>query len=218
VRVDNDLADLSYRMFEPNMDEYLEEEVERIKRVLEGICKSWQPAQDTSAPQFLTASNPAQLKRNVLAGFRDALLLPVTIVPRTVTFGVNAIVTGGSHGLSMLNPQKWTGSNGRDYESSEIRKPELVENPEIEEKIEIAEKIDISEKSGETPFDTLQMLVSLDTSLELIQADRDSLKRVETFSKYPGKTGHKVREAIEEVFILMLKAAGDRHIAPGFRT
>jgi recyclin-1 len=54
------------------------------------------------------------MKRNVLAGFRDVLLLPVTIVPLTVSYGVNAIVTGGTHavsGLSMLNPQKW-GGNG----------------------------------------------------------------------------------------------------------
>lgn len=46
----------------------------------------------------------------MLAGFKDVLLLPVTIVPRTVTFGVNAIVTGGAqavNGLAMLNPQRW---------------------------------------------------------------------------------------------------------------
>lgn len=54
------------------------------------------------------------MKRNVLAGFRDVLLLPVTIVPLTVSYGVNAIVTGGTqavNGLAMLNPQKW-GGNG----------------------------------------------------------------------------------------------------------
>lgn len=61
---------------------------------------------------FLSSSNPDQMKRNVLAGFRDVLLLPVTIVPLTVSYGVNAIVTGGTqavNGLSMLNPQKWGG-------------------------------------------------------------------------------------------------------------
>lgn len=66
-------------------------------------------------------------------------------------------------------------------------------------------------------FDRLQLLVSLDTALELIQVDRDSLKRAETFVKYPGKVGTKVREAIEEIFIFLLKAVGDRHIAPGFK-
>lgn len=165
----------------------------------------------------------------------------MTIVPRTVTFGVNAIVTGGSqavNGLAMLNPQKWAGNNGRGpLVKQENEKGDIIyENPAINEK----EDIDTSPRSivpgsttgfGKRPgstrpitpmpdaksFDRLQLLVSLDTALELIHADRDSLKRTETFVRYPGKYGHKVREAIEEIFILMLKAAGDRHIAPGFR-
>ena len=179
------------------------------------------------------------MKRNVLAGFRDVLLLPVTIVPRTVTFGVNAIVTGGSqavNGLSMLNPQKWAGNNARaqPLKSYDDEKGDVTfDAPIIHEKEEFSTppSLRIPSSTNQRPtsvrpispmpemksFDRLQLLVSLDTALELIHADRDSLKRAETFAKYPGKYGHKVREAIEEIFILMLKAAGDRHIAPGFR-
>jgi recyclin-1 len=66
-------------------------------------------------------------------------------------------------------------------------------------------------------FDKLQLLVSLDTALELIHADRESLKRVEAFRGYQGKYGQKVQDALEEVFILLLQAIGNMHIAPGFR-
>lgn len=31
----------SYRMFEVNMDEYLDEEVEYLKQIFDNICKSW---------------------------------------------------------------------------------------------------------------------------------------------------------------------------------
>lgn len=31
----------SYRMFEVNMDEYLDDETEWVKTVLEGICGAW---------------------------------------------------------------------------------------------------------------------------------------------------------------------------------
>lgn len=65
--------------------------------------------------------------------------------------------------------------------------------------------------------ETLQLLLSLDVALEIIHADRESLKRVESFKAYPGMYGHRVRETIEEVFILMLQAMGERHISPGFR-
>ncbi|CUA68353.1 Recyclin-1 [Saccharomyces cerevisiae S288c] [Rhizoctonia solani] len=65
-------------------------------------------------------------------------------------------------------------------------------------------------------FDELDLLLSLDTALELVHADREALKRCETFKEYPAPYGHRVRETIEELFILMLQAMGDRHIAPGF--
>lgn len=56
---------------------------------------------------FLTSQNPAQVKKNVLASFRDVLLLPVTIIPRTAVYVVSAGSTAAVQGLSMLNPQNW---------------------------------------------------------------------------------------------------------------
>ena len=62
----------------------------------------------------------------------------------------------------------------------------------------------------------LDLLLSLDVALEMIHADRESLKRVETFAGYPGHYGHRVRDTIEEIFILMLQAVGEKHISKGF--
>ena len=63
-----------------------------------------------SATRFLWSHNPAQVKRNVLASFTDVLLLPVTIVPRTVGAVGAALTQGGTaaaQGIAMLNPQRW---------------------------------------------------------------------------------------------------------------
>ena len=65
-------------------------------------------------------------------------------------------------------------------------------------------------------FDKFETLLSLDIALELIHADREALKRAETFSGYPGQYGHRVRDTIEELFVLMLQALGERHIKLGF--
>ena len=62
----------------------------------------------------------------------------------------------------------------------------------------------------------LDLLLSLDVALEIIHADRESLKRVETFAGYPGHYGHRVHDTIEEIFILMLQTVGERHISKGF--
>ncbi|OXB35427.1 hypothetical protein LQV05_006173 [Cryptococcus neoformans] len=267
------VEDSVFHMFEEHLDDYLDDETERVKHHLENICRVWEQQLGTSdsaqlskshTPTFLTSANPDQVKRNVLASFKDALLLPVTIVPRTVTFGVNAIVSGGTQavsGLAMLNPQKWTGKGGvvkgvEDgeevvFEVTDVdeKTAEDMTNGDVKEEMRVTENVenvkdalepshagssdDIHARSTagslesshpSTPspknnksFDRLQLLVSLDTALELIQVDRDSLKRAETFVKYPGKVGSKVREAIEEIFIFLLKAVGDRHIAPGFK-
>jgi recyclin-1 len=67
----------------------------------------------------MNAQNPALMKRTVLASFTDILLLPVTIVPRTVGAGVvamggavGAVGTGMVQGIAMLNPQRWVGGAG----------------------------------------------------------------------------------------------------------
>ena len=65
-------------------------------------------------------------------------------------------------------------------------------------------------------FDKMDLLLSLDVALELIHANRDSLKRLETFAPYPGSYGHRVHDTLEEVFILLLQTIGERHIHPGF--
>ena len=73
-------------------------------------------SQTPTTARFLGSHNPAQMKRTVLASFTDVLLLPVTIVPRTVGAVGAVLTTGGNaavQGISMLNPQRWASqSNG----------------------------------------------------------------------------------------------------------
>ncbi|KAH8112433.1 exocyst complex component Sec10-like protein [Phellopilus nigrolimitatus] len=272
--------DVVFQMFELNMDEYLDEEVETVKQAFEAINRDWErkiSAQtSTTAPnapnaaRFLGSHNPAQLKRTVLASFTDVLLLPVTIVPRTVGAVGAALTTGGSaavQGIAMLNPQRWvsqagTGATSGRYSSSfgkedaqmvfEVGDEDQEEEEEKEKEVASITRSSISSSSqatrevstvssvatsvrssspplstsksasrvrgsgSVTSFDQMELLLSLDVALELIHADREALKRVETFAAYPGAYGHRVRDTIEEVFILLLQAMGGRHISPGF--
>jgi len=112
-------------MFEINMDEYLDEEIDSLKQAFEKIIRTWSkshhPSLSPTSPttpatpttRFLGSHNPALVKRNLLASFTDVLLLPVTIVPRTVGAAVGAALTTGgtaaAQGIAMLNPQRWSG-------------------------------------------------------------------------------------------------------------
>ncbi|EGN91831.1 hypothetical protein SERLA73DRAFT_127958 [Serpula lacrymans var. lacrymans S7.3] len=217
--------DVVYRMYEVNMDEYLDEEVESLKQIFEVICRRWEntisgqatkPINTASATRFLNSHNPAQVKRNVLASFTDILLLPVTIVPRTVGAVGAVLTTGGNaavQGIAMLNPQRWVGGEQRGY-SKDLEKDDMPDGVVFE----IGEDISVPALHATNGnLDKLDLLLSLDVSLELIHADREALKRAETFAAYPGHYGHRVRDTIEEIFILMLQGMSGRHIAPGFQ-
>ncbi|KAM6501039.1 Exocyst complex component Sec10-like protein [Amanita muscaria] len=221
--------DVVYRMFEVNMDEYLDEEVESVKASLDKICVAWDrqtgtdssvsnlPSAASSEPaRFLDAANPAALKRSVLASFTSVLLLPVTIVPRTVGAVGGAIggafrsgVTGSSgSGIGTSNPSRLA-RNGVEGETVFSIGDEDEDHAGVKKEKVVA-------NGSSTHISNLDLMLSLDVALELVHADREALKRVEIFSGYPGHYGHRVRDTIEETFILMLQALGERHIAMGF--
>jgi len=65
-------------------------------------------------------------------------------------------------------------------------------------------------------YDKLQLLLSLDLTLELIHAARESLKRLEIFVNYPRTYGVRVKETVEEVASELLGVLGERHVRNGF--
>ncbi|BGP48295.1 F-box protein: endocytic membrane traffic, recycling ReCYcling 1 [Rhodotorula kratochvilovae] len=257
--------DIVFRVFEPLMDDYLSEEGEWIREVLEGICEEWDrktaSALALSDPTFLASQNPAQVKKNVLAGFTKVLLLPVTIIPKTAMYGVNAITYGGTAVIDTF-AQLGTQLAGAGAKTPASAAP----TPPSEEPVAAAPAATAAVVAGELEssaaawggdgnavggprrlsvdaigvisldgalssptgasapaaprragrFDRLQLLLSLDTALQLLQADRDSLKRIQTFLRFPGAYGRKVRDAIEEVFIVLLQVLGEKHVGPAF--
>jgi len=179
--------------------------------------------------------------------FTNVLLLPVTIVPKTVGVVGGALVTGGTaavQGIAMLNPHRWVGGNSSNAVENDIPYSRnlvgTINKMETEDE-EDGDRLSTFTQDRtsrilwagssssfviilETPqhphvADTthqLDLLLSLDVALELIHADREALKRIETFAAYPGHYGHQVQDTIEEIFVLMIEALGDRHISPAF--
>jgi len=138
-------------------------------------------------------------------------------------------MTGGSaavQGISMLNPQRWGGGAPEGAYSKNFDNEEggmLFEvDRETERENEGDNKTFVTSASGskvsrsEMAVNQLDLLLSLDVALELIHADREALKRVEGFAGYPGHYGHRVRDTIEELFIMVLQVLGEQHIAKGF--
>lgn len=322
-------------MFEAHLDEYLQEERDWVRNVMVDICnesagasrstdrsksnRRGTPAQ-TMDTAFLASSNPAQVKRNVLSGFKDVLLMPVTVVPRAAGAVGGAVIRTAGTGLSQLNPLKWQQSSaagGRSVSASNLAlgtpqrsstpaaagavaanngyvdfSKEVLGGPqghvigddddsddeEVQastanekmddfggfadaslttewnekgadqrnqrgsagcgaEAVEVGEwgaKVGVAKDESERlpvttekrtsaggnekGFERLQLLLSLDTALSLIQVHRESLKRMEAFMVYPRATlqGRRVQDEIEEVCLSLFQVLGEQHMAAGF--
>jgi recyclin-1 len=207
---------------------------------------------------FLGSSNPAQVKRNVLAGFTKALLLPVTVVPKAAAYSFNAVAQAGAGafnavaqvgagigaglagapaGYSSRLPRDETGKwlvtpdepddllivdqvvphANNDQTSGSMSVPSSsLAVPSSSSAFSSPRPSSVASTASSTRFERLQLLLSLDTALQLIQSDRECLKRVQTFIGYPGACGRKVRDTMEEVFIVLLQSLGEKHIVPAF--
>lgn len=324
--------DVVFHLWEENMDDYLAVENQWVRQEMQAVTDKWDSdvkndqASSRVDAAFIGSTNPAAVKRSVLTGFKDVLLLPVTVVPRTAGIVGGAVIRTAGTGLSTLNPMRWqsggassgqkanqlggdlskpngTGSisttslprtpneanekgymdfsngtigtmdsdsdeegnfddgigddmNDIDEWNQEVAVWSAVASSRPSEKKQKKEKVKRlsaapkkftsppssnstpttfanntagSIRSTSTPktstpvtpttqfaLTQMQLLLSLDTALQVIHVNRDCMKRIETFKRYPHPYGEKVVAAIEEVSLLLFRALGDGHIAPGF--
>ena len=134
----------------------------------------------------------------------------------------------------MLDPWRWGGDgelNGnvvregytRGMDTADVVLWEDEDNPEDTSEQGDDTAAPVTDSSSPQPlrlhsYDNLQLLLSLDVTLELIHAARETLKRVEIFVNYPGTYGVRVRETIEEVANELLGVLGERHVRNGFES
>lgn len=186
-----------YDMFRPYTSDYLKEEPNWCREYLNEICVQWErklaEERANRDPTFLNAQNPQQAKKNILAGFTKALLLPVTIVPKTVALSVNAITQGSTMAFNAMtgtftSSSSATLANGGTSTpkgsmpataigTASVRTSGTSTPPITPSSLE---KKEFPSLHGES----FQSLISIETAMQLIQADRECLKRVQTFAGY----------------------------------
>ena len=101
-----------------------------LKYVVGGISPNASHV-NSEPTRFLGTSNPAAVKRNVLASFTNILLLPVTIVPRTVGAVGGAIggaFRSGVTGTSSKHSSSWISSNSGTSNSTKRDNGAMVES------------------------------------------------------------------------------------------
>ncbi|RHZ82849.1 hypothetical protein Glove_103g57 [Diversispora epigaea] len=198
--------DMLYLMFEPLMDQYLSEEFITVKTLSEEEVDKWNRklVDKTTLEQqsFLNNSNREVYKRNYLSSFRKILKLST---PRSLSIS-NNLPSDKDKRNSVTSFQSTTTSPTTSFSSSFHRK----NNSSVDTQISVS--------SWNAKSDRLQQLLSLETALQMIHINKDSIRRIGIFVGYPDKMGYKIIETIENVFILLLRTLGTKHIKPGFDT
>ncbi|KAH9449372.1 hypothetical protein Pst134EB_020198 [Puccinia striiformis f. sp. tritici] len=240
-------------MFAGHLDEYLNHEIRWVKSALEEICKRWNEADNTGNTNTLVSSSTtsnnnndrSEMKKKILRSFKNALLLPVNVVPKTVTaisnVGVEAFNTV-THGLIIGPLSTHMGPHSTDYRNAKILADNLGVESELESWLDdqAPETIPSSssppcpthplrpsssssseeeEEEGErSEGDDLRSLLSLDLTLQIITINRQALVRLHSFIpfQFPTVYRSKLIQTIENVFILLLYSLGSNHIQPGF--
>ncbi|PLW46533.1 hypothetical protein PCANC_08529 [Puccinia coronata f. sp. avenae] len=150
-----DIQQIIHGMFAAHLGTYLQEESAWVKRDLERVCVAWNsrvlsalegrhhggPA-SSSSNLLGSAKDPSLMKKNVLRSFKKALLLPVSVVPKTVSYSFNALSTVGAgafysvaNGLiapSSSSASSLPGPHSTDYRNAQILADGQVLQTELE--------------------------------------------------------------------------------------
>lgn len=270
----SEVESIIHTMYGVHLGDYLQEESEWVKDLLERICSDWNNGSNSldidqaalgsgiaGVPSgFLSSTNPTLMKQKVLSSFKTALMLPVSVVPKTVSYSFNALSIVGAGALNtvtngLMSPGVGgpSGPNLIDYQKAQFQGDGMILGNELESwlddtadeemlptKRSVKQSSDVlnriptvevevdsdeaneSDEEGEgnlrrtTDGGNLKLFLSLDTSLKIISADRESFKRVETFQNFRGMYGARVKDTLEEVFIVLLRTLGQKHIQVAF--
>ncbi|CAG8529642.1 9743_t:CDS:10 [Funneliformis caledonium] len=186
--------DLMYQMFEPFMDNYLTEELNYVRAQSEEIIEKLNQKllnKSIEAQQaILHNANREIYKRNYLTSFRKIFKLSTT---------------RSRHSSQTQSSTSSTPRNKRASVASNASNPPLSPT-------------DLQEALWNAKLDKMQQMLSLETALQMVHVNKDSLRRVSAFVGYPDKMGFRIKETLESVFVILLQTLGPLHIKPGFDT
>ncbi|KAL2146528.1 hypothetical protein VTI28DRAFT_3709 [Corynascus sepedonium] len=213
--------ELALKTFEPHLDLYLQDEIDEFTRQAEREVGEWErklSEQDASAESFYMANftNRQADKKDFLTSFKKVVMMPVTVLPTTLT----------TFSLPGLSKPSANGSNTPAQDSSQQGSRTQSPAPPVQSTIDRSS----SPLPGKAPTDELaakaalmtsrlegiKSLFSIEVALSLVHSAKASLGRVAVFMQLGGQAGGEAREQCEAIFVALLRILGNKHIKPGF--
>lgn len=210
----------AYRVVEPHLDLYLQDELEFFQKKAEEEVGNWErklSEQDATVESFYMSNFTKPVdKKDFLSSFKKTIMMPVTVLPSlpgqllTSPFGsttAKPTPASNANGTS-LAPQASTS------QTPGVGVPDRTTSP-------LPEKAPTDELAAKAALmasrlEGIKSLFSIEVALNLVHMAKTSLGRAAVLIQLGGQAGEEAREQCAQIFVSLLRILGYRHIKPGF--
>ena len=206
---------LALSVFEPHLDLYLQEELDHFTKHAETEVSKWEKKldeQDSSLESYWMSNiNRSADKSDFLSSFKKVVMMPVTVLPSfpmgspfaQAKPAATSTPTGEGSRTATPRPESLA-IGGPDGRKSPL--PAQAPNDELAAKAALMA----------SKLEGIKSLFSIEVALNLVHAAQSSLGRVAVFIRLGGQAGGEAKEQCANIFVVLLKILGDRHVRSGF--
>ena len=199
------------KTFEPYIDVYLAEELDHFRTASETAVTAWDrqlSEQAASAESFLMSNvNRQAEKRDFMTSFKKVIMMPVNMFPN--------LSSKPSNGLA---PEKSIGGDTRSRSPNQRAASTVAGSPSPIAFTEEPPTTELAAKAAimKVKLEGISSLFSIEVALKLIHRAKSSLERAAQFVGADIEAGIDPRQQCEAIFVILLRALGQRHVIGGF--
>lgn len=218
--------ELALKVFEPHLDLYLQEELEYFTKHAETEVGNWDKKlseQDATVESFYMANFNKQVdKKDFLSSFKKVVMMPVTVLPTLPGQLLTSPFGGSSKAATAQPPVTPNGTTLQAVSPNPSRPQTPGLGPGLERRgSPLPDKAPTDELAAKAALmasrlEGIKSLFSIEVALNLVHAAKTSLGRAAVFIRLGGQAGEEAREQSEQIFVVLLRVLGNRHIKPGF--
>ncbi|KAG6246432.1 hypothetical protein E4U24_003710 [Claviceps purpurea] len=211
------------KVFEPHFDLYLQEELEFFTKRAEEVVSQWEKKlseEDLSLETFYMANvNRSAEKSDFLSSFKKVVMMPVTALPSfpmgspfatakpaaaaaAAASATNGSAAAGTTPFPSSRPQTPGGSGRASPMPAKAPTDELAAKAAL-----MASKLE-----------GIKSLCSIEVALKLVHLAKTSLDRAAVLIPLGGQVGGEAKEQCSNIFVVLLRILGQRHVKSGFET
>ncbi|RDA90571.1 hypothetical protein CP533_2595 [Ophiocordyceps camponoti-saundersi (nom. inval.)] len=212
--------ELLLKVFEPHLDLFFQDELDFFTKQAELEVSQWEKKlseHDSSVESFYMSNiNRSADKKDFLSSFKKVVMLPVAVLP---SFPMGSPFAAASTPPPSSSSASSTKAASQQQAQSRPQTPSLAV-PRANSPMPKAPTDELAAKAAimASKLEGIKSLCSIEVALHLVHLAKASLGRVTPLVPLGGQMGGEARELCANIFVVMLRILGQRHVKTGFDT